>query len=93
MIKKIEVNIDAYELYTNNIDGTSSTVIAYTEDKNVAVMFKEKSGWNEFRKVQLNEVYHVIDRIDDIEELICLKKREAALAKLTVEDKKVLGLL
>ena len=92
-MKKIEVNIDAYELYITDVEGQSAKVIAYTNSEQAIHYFTSKSAWHNARLVSIHKTYYVVGDVKELTDVMSLDKREAALAKLTDEDKKVLGLL
>ena len=87
-----KVQFIAYALITTNVDGTKETIEAYTEKEDVAEKFKLRSGWNNYRKVEVNQVYYIIESLEELDFKKQCDKRDAALAKLTEEEKHLLGL-
>jgi hypothetical protein len=79
-----------YRLEVSNIDGRGpGTVKAYTKNLSVAENWVELSpGWNDYYKVDMV----IIDSIDELENVEKERKKQAALNKLSSEEKRLLGL-
>ena len=89
-MKKFE--IDCFEVTQPDGGGMHSDHVAYASTKHVAeLLAKQNSGWpgyvHEYKKTFL-----ILDSVEEYKDLVQENKRQKALAKLTDEDKKVLGL-
>lgn len=94
MIKK-QIDIDCWEVYESYDRDT--THIAYFVNEMLAYDFIQSKGINKnyYSKchVKKSHVYNICESLDEFDQLSVLTKVNAALAKLTKEEKELLGLM
>lgn len=89
-MKKIE--IDCFEVTEPDGAGMHNLHVAYASSKTVAdAIAQSNNGWPGYVNAYKKTIV-IVDSVDEYRQLRADGKREAALAKLTEDDKKALGL-
>ena len=91
-MKTYRVKFNAYEVTES--DGYTSNCIAYFEKEEDARMCAElQKGYRDVKEVTVSKSWTVYESYDEYDPLLKAQRREEVLAKLTAEEKELLGLL
>ena len=94
-MKTHSVNFTAWEVLQPDGAGITDEHLAYFSTSAEAEKYKEqfKDQWpRRVRKVTINKSWIVCDDVEEIDQLKLENKRATALAKLTEDERKLLGL-
>lgn len=91
-MKKHQVKFTAYEV--TETDGYANNCIAYFEKEEDARMCAElQKGYRYVYPVTVSKSWTVYESYDEYDPVLKAQRREEVLAKLTAEEKELLGLL
>lgn len=82
------VTISGYQLYSEF--DRDKTVHAYTRYKDIALQWEKSSPYRSYSEFEI--AYDFIENLEEFDEIAKSKARRAALAKLTKEERELLGL-
>ncbi len=88
--------IDCWEVTRPDGAGFGSDHIAYAKSQEIGMQIAAELGCNwpsNVRKFDAVHTYNICATLEDYRELSNIVKREKVLAKLSKEDKKILGLI
>ena len=94
-MKEYSVKFTAWEVVQPDGGGIGDEHLAYFSSSSEANKFKAqyKDHWpRRVRKVEIDKRWVVCDTVEEINQMEQLNKKAAALAKLTEEERKILGL-
>jgi hypothetical protein len=90
-MKKFEVKFTAYEVTES--DGYFSSHVAYFEKEEDARMCAElQKGYRDVKAVTVSKSWNVYETFDEYDPALKAQRKEELLAKLTTEEKQLLGL-
>jgi hypothetical protein len=91
-MKKHQVKFTAYEVTESN--GYTSSHVAYFEKEEDARMCAElQKGYRYVKVVTVSKSWTVYESYDEYDPVLKAQRKEEVLAKLTTEEKELLGLL
>lgn len=90
-MKKHQVKFTAYEVTESN--GYTSSHVAYFEKEEDARMCAElQKGYRDVKTVTVSKSWTVYESYDEYDPVLKAQRKEEVLAKLTTEEKELLGL-
>lgn len=92
-MKSYSVKFNAWEVLETDGFGVGEDHLAYFSTKREADKFASQfKSHRRVREVTIDKCWVVCDTVEELEEMAVLNKKAAALAKLTEEERKLLGL-
>jgi hypothetical protein len=91
-MKTYQIGFNAYEVTES--DGYTSSHVAYFKKGEDARMCAElQKGYRDVKAVTVSKSWTVYESYDEYDPVLKAQRREEVLAKLTAEEKELLGLL